>query len=96
MPDISTALAFIALVNLGVLMHAIKKWALREIRGGVIDWFIVHPRATVAVLMAANGAALASLFSGELNDLRNGHQIVLAFLAGFAIDGFNSQGGTRK
>lgn len=79
-----------------MLFHASKKWVDGEIRGNLIDWYIVHPRRSVGAAMACLGGIVTAILSGVLTDPSMGAQILAAFGIGYAADTFNSQGKLDK
>lgn len=88
----SAAFIFYALAIAGMFFHAVKKKAYGELIGGLIDWYVVNPWASVWVLLSCLGAVVAAILGGHLTDINNGNQIVEVFTIGFGIDAFNNQG----
>jgi hypothetical protein len=84
-------LIFLLVAFVGIVAHAVKKWAQGEINGGVIDWFVMNPKLSVGIVMAASGGVIAAVFAGELTDYHSGVQFGAAFLLGFSADTFNNQ-----
>lgn len=75
-----------------MLSHAVKKWAMGEIKGKLIDWYWSHPRATVGAVMACLGGIATAILSGMLNDYTVGAQLMAAWGIGYSADTLNSQG----
>lgn len=86
-----TALAFFCIGLLAMFAHALKKWTLGEIKGGLMDWYIQQPRATVGAILACLSGIAGALLSGILTDYSVGSQIVAAFGIGYAADTINTQ-----
>lgn len=87
-----TAFGFYAIAIVGMVVHAVKKWAKGEIPGSVTDWFIKNPKATVGALIAAIGAVCAALLSGQISSLNDGAHILAVVGFGYAADSsMNSQ-----
>jgi len=81
------ALAFYGLALAGIIVHAIKKWAMKEIDYSVYAYlFTVDPRGTLATVMAAMGTVIAAIGSGQLTDPHIFGNVAIAFLAGYGLD----------
>lgn len=87
-----SAIIFFAIGMISMLMHGVKKWIAGEIIGGLIDWYVLHPKMTVAAVMACIGGIATAILSGALTDFNQGAQIVAAWGIGYAADTINSQG----
>lgn len=87
-----TAFVFDAIGILSMLLHAIKKWVRGEIRGNLIDWYWMQPRATVGALMACLGGISTAILSGTLTDYTIEAQVIAAIGIGYASDTLNTQG----
>lgn len=87
-----SALVFFLIGVVSMLTHAVKKWVAGEIRGNLIDWYMVQPRATLGALLACVGGIAAAVLSGQLTDYAQGAQIIAAWGIGYASDTINSQG----
>ena len=73
-------------------LHALKKYAAGEIRGGILDWYLMHPRATLQAVIACVGGIATAILSGALNDYTVGAQVLAAAGIGFSADTLNKQG----
>lgn len=71
--------------------HALKKWANGEIRGNILDWYLVRPQASIGALMACVGGIATAILSGALDNYTIGAQIIAAWGIGFSADTINSQ-----
>ncbi len=87
-----SSLEFFIIGLASMMMHGVKKWVQGEIRGNLIDWYIVHPRASVGALLACFGGIATAILTGTLTDHSQGAQIVAAWGIGYAADTINSQG----
>lgn len=74
-----------------MLSHAVKKWAMGEINGKLVDWYWSHPRATVLALMAYLGGIATAILSGMLTDYTVGSQLMAAWGIGYSADTLNRQ-----
>jgi len=83
---------FLAIALAGMLAHAVKKWAYREIRGKLVDWYVMHPRASVGALLGCFGGLATALLTGTLHDPSSSAEILAAFGIGWGADTFNTQG----
>jgi hypothetical protein len=81
---------FIGFVSM--LIHAVKKWVYGEIRGGLMNWYLRHPRATVSAVLACLGGIATLILTGVIVDPNDGAQVMAAFGAGYAADTLNNQG----
>ena len=79
----------IGLVAMG--LHAVKKWAKGEIKGKLIDWYWVNPRATVGAVVSCLGGIVTAILSGVLTDISVDAQILAAVGIGYAADTLNNQ-----
>lgn len=86
------ALVFYGIGLVSMASHAVKKWAMGDIRGKLVDWYWSHPRATVLALMAMFGGIAGAILSGALTDYSIGAQILAAWGIGYAADTVNHQG----
>lgn len=82
---------FFAIGFVSMLSHAVKKWAMGEIRGKLVDWYWSHPRATVGAVLACFGGIATAILSGVLTDYSVGAQLVAAWGIGYSSDSLNSQ-----
>ena len=89
----STSFVFYTIGILSMIVHGVKKWTQGEIRGNLIDWYWVHPRATVGAILACLGGIGTAILSGALNDFTVGAQILAASGIGYAADTLNKQTG---
>lgn len=87
-----SALIFFATGMAAMAMHAFKKWIANEIVGSVIDWYVMHPKATAAAVMACVGGIASAVLTGVLTDCGQGAQIIAAWGIGYAADTVNNQG----
>lgn len=87
-----TSTMFFAIGLLSMFLHSVKKWAMGEIQGNLIDWYWMNPRATVGSLLACLGGIATAILSGALVDYSVGAQILAAAGVGYAADGLNNQG----
>jgi len=94
MNDILTinTLVFILIGILSMFTHAIKKWLAGEIKGGLIDWYVTHPKATVSAFLACIGGIMAAVVSCTLTDYTVGVQVLAAWGIGYGSDTLNNQG----
>ena len=83
---ISLCIAIISMVG-----HALKKWSMGEIRGSLIDWYLVNPRRSVGSLLGCITGVATLVLSGGVTDLSAGAEIVALAGVGFAADTFNTQ-----
>lgn len=89
MDKLITASAFIfyGIALLGIVAHAFKKWAYREINYSVYAYlFQIDPRATLATVAAALGSVVVAIGSGHISDVHAFADVSTAFLAGFMLD----------
>lgn len=83
----STAFAFYGIALLGILVHAVKKWAMHEIPYSVYAYlFTVDPRGTLVTVGTALGAVISAVGSGQISSLHTFADVSVAFLAGYACD----------
>lgn len=83
--------SFYAIGLLSMFFHGLKKWTMGEIKGNVIDWYLVHPRATVGAVLACLSGIATAILSGALLDASVGAQIIAASGIGYASDTLNNQ-----
>lgn len=83
---------FFVIGFLSMLSHAVKKWAMGEIRGNIIDWYWSHPRATVLAVGACVSGIATTILTGTLTDHTVGAQVLAAWGIGYGADTVNSQG----
>ena len=88
----ATSAAFFAIGLLSMISHSLKKWTMGEIRGNLLDWYVTHPRASVAALMACVGGMASAILAGALDDYTVGAQLLAAWGIGYGADTLNSQG----
>lgn len=82
---------FFVIGFLSMLSHAVKKWTMGEIRGSVIDWYWMNPRATVGAVLACVGGIATAILSGALVDYTVGAQLIAAWGIGYSADTINNQ-----
>lgn len=87
-----SAFQFYLIAIAAMLLHAVKKWAYKEIRGSLVDWYIVHPRASLASFLACMGGIMTAILTGTLTDPHQGAQVLAAFGIGIGSDSLNTQG----
>ena len=87
----STAFVFYTIGIASMVLHAVKKWTQGEVRGNLIDWYWMNPRATVGAALACLGGIGTAILSGALTDFTVGAQILAAVGIGYAADTVNSQ-----
>lgn len=85
------AAVFFVVGFLSMLSHAVKKWAMGEIQGKLVDWYWSRPRATVSAVMACVGGIATALLSEVLTDYSVGAQLLAAWGIGYSSDSLNSQ-----
>jgi len=85
------SLVFFMIGLASMLSHAVKKWANGEIRGDILDWYLVRPQASVGALMACIGGIATAILSGALDNYTVGAQIIAAWGIGFSADTINNQ-----
>ena len=83
---ISLGIALIAMLG-----HAVKKWTTGELRGRLVDWYLVNPRASIGALLGCVTGVITLVLSGGVTDLAAASEIVALAGVGFAADTFNSQ-----
>lgn len=82
-----TAFGFYALALVGILAHAVKKWAMHEINYSVFDYlFTVDPRGTLLTMSTAIGAVITAVGTGQISNLHTFADVAVAFGAGFMCD----------
>lgn len=86
-----TAFVFYAIGLIAMVLHAIKKWTRGEIEGNALDWYLVHPRATVGAVLACLGGVATAIVSGALTDYTVGAQVLAVVGIGYASDTLNTQ-----
>ena len=91
-----TSLIFFAVGILSMLTHGLKKWAMGEIKGGLVDWYVMHPRATVLAVMTCLGGIATAILSGALDNYTVGAQLLAAWGIGYGADSLNSQDEKKK
>jgi hypothetical protein len=94
MMDLFLSQAFfisIAIALSSMVLHSIKKWTMGEIRGSVIDWYLVNPRRSVGSLLGCITGVVTLVLSGGVTDLSIGAEIVALAGVGFAADTLNTQ-----
>lgn len=77
---------FSLLAMAGVVGHVVKKWYDGEIQISVYAWFIGNPKSTVAMLVAVFGSLVAAIAAGQINNINDLNQVMLAFTWGFACN----------
>ncbi len=83
----STAFAFYGIALIGIIAHAVKKWAMKEISYSVYDYLVtVDPRGTLVTVGTALGAVITAVGAGQIGNLHAFADVSVAFLAGFACD----------
>lgn len=83
----STAFAFYGIALVGILVHAVKKWAMHEIPYSVYAYlFTVDPRGTLVTVGTALSAVISAVGTGAITDLHSFSSVSTAFLAGYACD----------
>lgn len=87
-----TSAMFFMIGLFAMALHALKKYAAGEIRGGILDWYITHPRASLKALLACVGGIASAILLGQLNDYAIGVQVLAAAGIGYSADTFNNQG----
>lgn len=79
--------AFYGMALLGIVAHAVKKWAMREISYSVFAYlFTVDPRGTLVTVGTALGAVVSAVGTGQIASVHSFADVSVAFLAGFACD----------
>lgn len=86
---ISAIFFLIGLVSM--LTHGVKKWTMGEIRGSLIDWYRLQPKATVGAILACLSGIATAILSGALTDYTVGAQILAAWGIGYSADTLNNQ-----
>jgi hypothetical protein len=84
-------LVFLAVAMIGMVMHAVKKWADGDINGNLIDWYLVNPRATVRALLTCLGGLAGLVLTGVAVDWHISAQIVAVWGVGYGADTLNNQ-----
>lgn len=87
-----TSMMFFLIGFVSMLMHAVKKWIAGEITGGLIDWYVMHPKMSVGAVFACFGGIATAILSGALTDYNSGAQLLAAWGIGYAADTINNQG----
>lgn len=88
-----SALVFYAIALAGILAHGVKRWATREIRGSLVDWYLMAPRRTVYAVTGALGGVAVALLTGTVVDWHDGAHVLAVWGMGYAADsGINGQG----
>lgn len=82
---------FMLVALVSMLAHGYKKYLMREIAGNIIDWYIVHPRATGLAIFYCVTGILGLVFQGVLSDYMVGGQIITAAFTGYSADTLNTQ-----
>jgi len=89
MDKIITLNAFIlyGIAILGIVSHAVKKWAMREIDYSVYAYFFtVDPRSTLVTVGTVLGTVIAAIGSGQIASPHIFADASVAFLAGYSFD----------
>ncbi len=86
-----TSLIFLLIALASMLTHGIKKWVSGEIEGNLIDWYVVHPKASVSAVLACVGGVLVAILTGALVAPIDGTSILAAWGLGYGADTLNSQ-----
>lgn len=87
-----TAFLFYLIAMVGMLSHSMLKWAKGEIRGNVLDWYIVNPRMSVLALLTVIGGTAGLLLNGTVSDVALGAHVIAVFGIGYSFDsGMNRQ-----
>jgi hypothetical protein len=93
----ASAFAFYGIALLGIVAHAVKKWAMHEINYSLFDYFFtVDPRGTLVTVGTVLGAVVTAVGSGQIGDLHVFADVSTAFLAGFACDSAIYPAGAQK
>ena len=87
----STAFVFYTIGIASMLLHAVKKWTQGEIKGNLIDWYWMNPRATLGAILTCLGGVATAILSGALTDFTVGAQILAVVGIGYASDSINNQ-----
>ena len=82
----ATAFAFYGIAISGIFLHAVKKWVKGEIKGSIVDWFIVNPRATAGVIITALGGVSVAILTGQIGNIQDGAHIIAVFGIGYSAD----------
>jgi hypothetical protein len=90
-----TSLIFLLIALASMLTHGVKKWVNGEIQGDLIDWYLVHPRASIGAVMACIGGVMVAILTGTLTAPIDGTAILAAWGLGYGADTLNSQGTTK-
>jgi len=86
-----SSMIFILIGIFSMLTHGVKKWTQGEIRGNLIDWYVVHPRASIGALMACLGGVVTLILTGVVSDYSIGSHVMAVWGVGFAADTMNNQ-----
>jgi hypothetical protein len=83
----SAAFGFYAIALLGLVAHAVKKWAMGEIKYSVYAYlFTVDRRGTLVTVATVLGSVIGAVGSGSIVSLHEFADLSTAFLIGFAFD----------
>ena len=81
------AFGFYAIALLGIVAHAVKKWAMREINYSVYAYlFTVDRRGSFITVASVLASVIGAVGSGSIADLHTFADVSTAFLLGFACD----------
>jgi hypothetical protein len=81
------AFGFYGIALLGIVAHAVKKWAMREIHYSVYDYlFTVDRRGSLITVATVLGSVIGAVGSGSIASLHTFADVSTAFLIGFAFD----------
>lgn len=78
-------LVFLALALLGVVFHALKKWAKSETKS-FSGWFTDNPKNTIMAFLSLVGATATITFNHQLDNLSFTQLALMAFPVGYSID----------
>ncbi len=86
------AFVFYGLAIVGLIAHALVRWANGQIEGGVPDWFLVNKKATVRAFILAEGAVAGLILSGQIHDPNAAADILQVWGVSYFMDSaFNNQ-----
>lgn len=90
------ALVFFVIGLVSMWTHAIKKWAMGEIKGKPLSWYWTHPKATVLAFMTMIGGIATAILTGTITDYAVGAHVLAAWGIGYGADTVNHQGDAEE